>query len=425
MSRSLHSAFLLVFAAALAAPLSGRALDREYVLRWLPPSGDVSGYRVYLASSGQATQALDLGAVAPDPDGVAREALQLDATRSYSVSMTAYNAAGESSRSNQVSVQASSCDPAACDDRDPCTADDCQNLACTHTRMPDGAVCGTGAVCIAGSCRVPQCTSDADCADGDLCDGRETCAGFACASGSPLVCPAPGPCQQGGCSASSGCFLSALPNGTRCDDGNVATANDQCSAGRCAGEVPSGCSSDAACGDGNLCNGTETCGSNGACLAGTPLSCGAPTQCADPSCSPTGGCALTPRPEGTGCDDGSSATTGDRCVAGRCLGTAVEPPPPAKPVLALHSVSPSSVRGYGQRKLVLGGSGFASGLRVGFRSQKMYRPPGIIRVYVRSPQEVAVTIYAKRRYTPQIWDVVVTLPDGRTATLPASFQTNP
>lgn len=424
MFRSRHLEFLCAFAAALALPLASQALDREYVLRWLPPSGEVNGYRVYLDVSGQATQALDLGAVAPDPDGIAREALQLDAAKTWSLSMTAYNTAGESTRSNLVVVQASTCDPAACNDGDPCTADDCLNLACTHTRMPDGAVCGSGSVCIAGSCRVPQCTSNADCADGDVCDGLETCSGFSCVPGAQLACAAPGPCQQAGCSAGSGCFVSNLPDGTRCDDGNADTVGDQCSAGRCTGTVFSGCRSDAECSDGNLCNGTETCGSSGSCLGGTPLSCGAPTQCSDPTCSPTGGCAMTSKPDGTVCDDGSSATSGDRCQAGTCRGTAVTEPP-APPQLTLTSISPNAVSGYGRRTLVLTGTGFASGLRVAFLSQKMYRPPGIIRISVRSPQEAVVTVWAKRRYSPETWDVMVSLPDGRKAVLPAAFLTNP
>jgi len=622
MFRSRWSRLLSAFWLVLALPTAGRALDREYVLRWLPSSGEVDGYRVYLDVMGQATQVLDLGAVSADPDGIAREALQLDATQSYLVSMTAYNAAGESSKSNAVTIQASTCDPAACDDGDPCTADDCQNLTCTHSRMPDGAVCGSGAVCISGICSVPQCTRDADCADGDVCDGLETCSGFRCLSGTPLVCPAPGDCQQGGCSASSGCFVSNLPDGTRCDDGNSSTTGDQCSAGHCVGIAFSGCRSDAECSDGNLCNGTETCGSSGSCLSGTPLSCGAPTQCAEPSCSPSGGCSMTPKLDGTPCDDGSSATQGDRCEAGICRGDAVEPtdpalereyvlrwlpssgpvsgyrayldalgqvtqmldlgsvaadgdgiargalrldatrtyfvtltayneagesqrsnqvtiaastcdlaacddgnpctaddcgesgcahspmpdgaicgsgsiclagscivpectrdadcssadqaqlqcedptcsatgscamtpkpdgtacddgsaetsgdrceagtcrgtavePEPVQPELTLTGVSPTWTRGYGKRRIVLTGTGFERGLQVGFRSESNYRAPRVLRVYVRSPEKVVVTFWAKRRYSSETWDVWVSLPDGRQAVLPGSFRTDP
>src|SRR5262245_59586994 len=90
----------ILFALMLTSPLGARALDREFVLRWLPPTGTVSGYRVYISATGQATQALDLGAVVPDSDGIAREALQLDAAKAFTLAMTAYNQAGESSQSN-------------------------------------------------------------------------------------------------------------------------------------------------------------------------------------------------------------------------------------------------------------------------------------------------------------------------------------
>jgi hypothetical protein len=397
-----------------------RALEREYVLRWLPPSGTVDGYRAYLAPQGLSTQALDLGAVAPDPDGIARATLQLDAAITYGVSMTAYNAAGESPRSNQITVAASACDPAACSDGDPCTADDCQTSSCTHTRLPDGSVCGSGSVCIAGACRVPQCTSNADCDDADLCDGRETCAGFQCASGSPLTCAAPGPCQQGGCRADSGCWLASLPDGSACSDGNPDTTGDQCIAGRCAGTVPSGCRSNAECSDGNLCNGSETCALDGSCQPGTPLVCGGSTQCADAMCSPQSGCVMTPRPDGTACSDGLASTTGDQCIAGQCRGTASTPA-----ALSLASVSPTVLREARYYQLRLLGTGFVSGMKASFRSPSMARPPVVLRTRVRDAQTADVLIWTRWRKQAETWDVVVTLPDGRTTALPAAVRTDP
>ena len=55
--------FWISLALLFATPFSARALDREFVLRWLPPSGEVNGYRVYLTTPGTPTQTLDLGAV--------------------------------------------------------------------------------------------------------------------------------------------------------------------------------------------------------------------------------------------------------------------------------------------------------------------------------------------------------------------------
>jgi hypothetical protein len=425
MLRPLFSCFAL--ALAFAAPLTARALDREYVLKFLPSSGTVSGYRVYLASTGLPMQTLDLRAVTADPDGVAREALQLEATRAFTVSMTAYNAAGESTRSNQINVPASTCDPAACDDRDPCTADDCQNLTCIHTRLPDGSTCGSGSVCLSGSCRVPQCTSDAQCADGDACDGAERCAGFSCVGGTAPVCPQPGPCQQGGCSASAGCVLSNRADGTACDDANPATSGDQCRSGTCTGTAFSGCRSDAECSDGDLCNGGERCMSDGRCTSGTALVCGGATQCATPICRASGGCGMTPRADGTTCDDGVATTTGDRCVAGLCQGTTPDTNPTPNPTperLSLVSITPGRVRGLGLYRLALSGSGFAPGLKVSFAATNMLRVPYVYFAKVTSAERIDLQIWNPPRNYDRVWDVVVTLPDGQKAVLPAAFRTD-
>jgi hypothetical protein len=413
-----------VFVLLLATPLVARAVDREFVLKWLPPSGTVNGYRVYLGTAGQPMQALDLGAVASDPDGIAREALQLDAAKTYTVEMTAYNQVGESARSNQIAVPASTCDPAACSDGDPCTADDCQNLSCTHTRLPDGSVCGSGSICLSGACRVPQCTSDAGCADADRCNGSERCSAFRCTSGTPLACPAPGPCQQGGCDAGSGCFTQNLPDGSRCDDGDPATSGDQCRSGRCAGSAPTGCSSDADCSDGNACNGRETCGAGGACSPGTALVCGNATACADPICTPASGCGLAPKPDGTACDDGQALTAGDRCSAGQCRGTPVATPA-APDALSLVSITPSSVRRWGFYHVILAGTGFAPGMKVAFRSTTANRKPWVTRVKVLGPEKTDVLIWVSPRRASALWDVAVMLSDGRTAVLPAAFRTDP
>jgi len=198
---------------------------------------------VRLAGEFASASVLDLGAVAPDPDGIARAALQLDAATAYLVSMTAYNAAGESLPSNQISVPAVSCDPAACDDGDPCTADVCAGLSCAHAPLPDDSLCGSGGICNAGRCVIPECTRAADCPEANPCDGLAICVAFRCQSGPPLACPEPGPCQQGGCRSGSGCWLADLPDGSPCDDGDAQTSGDQCHAGRCTGSLPAVCTS--------------------------------------------------------------------------------------------------------------------------------------------------------------------------------------
>ena len=156
-------------AVALAIALVGfssvaEAAERDHVLEWIAPPEVVDGYRVYLGiQSGDYDETLDLGPVSEDLDGISRMTLVLDADTAYFVSMTAYNAGGESGLSNEVVVAAESpaCDPASCDDADPCTVDACVNDACANTTRPDFSSCGDGAeICLMGACELPECVTD-------------------------------------------------------------------------------------------------------------------------------------------------------------------------------------------------------------------------------------------------------------------------
>jgi hypothetical protein len=100
-----------------------------------------------------------------------------------------------------------------------------------------------------------------------------------------------GPCVAGVCDPADGtCAAEDRPAGTTCDDGNLCTATDTCSAGSC---------------------------------AGTPVDCSMLTDvCNVGSCNAvTGACAALPRGDGTVCDDGDTCTTGDACRGGVCSGT--------------------------------------------------------------------------------------------------------
>jgi hypothetical protein len=143
-----------------------------------------------------------------------------------------------------------------------------------------------------------------------VCGDGEVTAGEVCDASAPSSgCSAPASfCDD--CSGCAECLL----------DADCPVAGDVCLAGSC--RTPE-CSvgNDAACSDGNLCNGAESCSAPGFCQAGAPPECGGSTQCLQASCDPLLGCLTQPRPDGTGCDDGSSATRDDRCVAGVCVGT--------------------------------------------------------------------------------------------------------
>ncbi len=223
------------------APTGLAAAARDHVLQWVPPSGSVTGYRVWLGQTPSLyDQIVDLGLVLPDVDGFGRATVTLDATRDYFIALSAYNDAGESPRSNEIELAASVCDPALCDDLQQCTADDCGAGGCTHAALPDGTFCAVSGspygMCIAGACQAAQCTQQSQCDDGDLCNGAESCsAGGACLAGVAPSCGEPTQCTVPSCDPRKGCLRVARANGTPCNDGKRYTKNDACQSGYCVG----------------------------------------------------------------------------------------------------------------------------------------------------------------------------------------------
>ncbi len=224
------------------------AQDRNFLVRFLPPEGsDVDRYTVYVTDLARALeQPLDVGFVSPDADGVARTTVWLDPARDYLLQMTASNGAGESNRSNAIQVYAAApvCEPAFCDDGNPCTADGCDTAGCFSELLPDGSTCDDGYIdtvddqCVQGVCEgvLLACRGDRDCDDGDVCNGFETCdGGTVCLEGIPLDCGESTACTVPRCDAVEGCLTEFVPDGVPCDDGFADTHDDACWSGVCQG----------------------------------------------------------------------------------------------------------------------------------------------------------------------------------------------
>lgn len=132
--------------------------------------------------------------------------------------------------------------PGAC-----CT--DFPNPACENTTEDlctglffEGEDCDAGFEC-------PDCQFDADCGDGIECNGVESCDGGSCVDGMPVDCSNfDDECAIGTCHPTTGeCVALPANEGEDCDDGNLCTANEACSAGECSGapvECPEGESCD-------------------------------------------------------------------------------------------------------------------------------------------------------------------------------------
>ncbi len=166
-----------------------------------------------------------------------------------------------------------------------------------------------------------------------------------CTGEAPVTCPAPGVCGLPGvCDRATGqCSRPVVDAGTPCDDANLATSGDACDpSGTCVG-VPVTCatndacktyapngtptcvvtiSSGASCDDGDLTTSGDQCSATGTC-AGVPVVCPANTACQTYAPNGTATCVVTIN-DGASCDDGSATTFGDRCSpTGTCGGQPV------------------------------------------------------------------------------------------------------
>ncbi|NUN15849.1 MAG: hypothetical protein HUU55_19665 [Myxococcales bacterium] len=149
---------------------------------------------------------------------------------------------------------------------------------------------------------------------------------------------APPICETWVCDTLSGrCKLTAIANGSQCDDNNVCTESSACSGGIC---VPTGtprdctdsnpCTVDACdkltgcnhtpksggqCDDGNECTSGEVC-AEGVCSNGQDI---CPAQCGNRFCQVTKGESCSTCPEDCGpCPSGCSASVGPGCGGCAC-----------------------------------------------------------------------------------------------------------
>ena len=206
------------------------------------------------------------------------------------------------------------CKPDACPAaKTPCTANVCEPaIGCVEKIQPDGALCD----------------------DGDACTAPDSCTKGICSAGVDVLCDDKDPCTADSCVATSGQCAAKPQTGGTCDDGQSATVNDTCKAGKCVGEVL-GCIDSAQCealsGDGNPCNGTLFCDQahkdkDGATVPTCKLNTASVIECdesGDNTCfinvcaASKGKCANAVK-DGAACDDGDACTAGDVCKTGQC-----------------------------------------------------------------------------------------------------------
>ena len=229
-----------------------------------------------------------------------------------------------------------------CSDEDKCTsADICQAGEC----VGDPVDCKDGNPCTDDLCdETVGCTfvpNSASCEDGDPCTHGDHCQNEACVSGPYIACNDDNPCTEDLCDAVKGCVYSPL--NLACDDGNPCTTGDHCDKGLCVWSELKGCDdgnicttdgcdpeqggcthvpNNQPCDDQDMCTAGDKC-SAGQCQSGLPVLCDDGNGCSDDSCNPLVGCIhvnnVLP------CDDFDPCTQTDGCSNGICVGTGLKP----------------------------------------------------------------------------------------------------
>ena len=194
----------------------------------------------------------------------------------------------------------------------------------------------------AGPCDVILCSSSdqrcirttksdfASCESTDLCAETAQCQEGECIPLTMKNCDDGSVCTSDSCDSATGCIYEESEGS--CDDGNSCTMKDTCMDGYCVGQANiCTCESDSDCTEGNdenLCNGSLRCDENNQCVLdpATVVVCTSdPSGCTTGICEPeTGECALIPKEDGAGCDDGNLCTLGDQCAEGVCVATGTE-----------------------------------------------------------------------------------------------------
>ncbi len=219
-------------------------------------------------------------------------------------------------------------------DCDPGLAD-CSGLDCGTAPNGDNCgICGVDETCVSNQCEeVPECAIDDDC-PGDPENG----------------------CLRGVCNGGT-CGLTAVNNGSPCDDESLCTSNESCQNGVCAQGNPVVCQQQdqchdagvcdpqtgvcsnptktdgAPCNDGNACTQSDTC-QNGVCGGGFPVVCQPLDECHTAGiCDPqTGMCSNPTKPQGTGCTYNGSPNgiCNNQGICVECISNGNCPPPICK-----------------------------------------------------------------------------------------------
>ncbi|MSP91374.1 MAG: hypothetical protein EXR79_06170 [Myxococcales bacterium] len=213
-----------------------------------------------------------------------------------------------------------------------CLPDPASVVACPAASGPCvTAVCVPGTGTCTEKAIVPAAGEKVPCSDGNACTVGDACVtGGKCSGGAAPVCADGNPCTQDSCDPATGCQNVPWPASAAipCNDDNVCTFGDQCSAGACVpGKNACQCQATADCAagdDSNPCNGGLQC-VKGACVPdGKGVTCPVTgDSCTMNTCDPKSTlCVASVLPDGQTCGSSTACTSGGQCKAGACQGAA-------------------------------------------------------------------------------------------------------
>lgn len=192
-----------------------------------------------------------------------------------------------------------------CDDGKTCTIDSCDAKTGSCTSAPktggycvDGSKCTYSDTCQQGKCvgKAKVCNDKNACTT-DSCDAKSGYCKYTKIIGCGGYCAADKDCKQDGnpcslhyCYLKSGkCYKKYSAKGTKCNDGNPCTVNDNCKY------------------------------SNGKCYGGGDYDCDDKNPCTTDKCDPkTGKCLYVNNTYN--CNDGDACTYSSKCIGGKCVG---------------------------------------------------------------------------------------------------------
>jgi hypothetical protein len=231
---------------------------------------------------------------------------------------------------------------APCNDGDACTLGDlCSDEACQAG--VESFSCVDGNPCTDDTCDPTLgcvfVANEAACDDTNECTTGDQCAAGACGAGAGVNCDDQNDCTDDSCHVVLGC--QHVPNTAPCDDLNPCTLDDHCVAKACVATATLDCADDnpcttdycvpsagcahtpnsAPCDDGDVCSLGDLCSAKACQAGGASLVCDDQNPCTDDTCDAVLGCQHAPN--AAPCDDTNGCTTGDQCVEGLCIGAGI------------------------------------------------------------------------------------------------------